>query len=335
VSAVQADYFDGARSLRHPVTLLFSGPRLKLVGQEVDLEYDLASVRISRRVANTPRWVYLPGGGACVTADNAALDRYAGESALERRVHHWESRPAYAVLSLLLIAAVVWFFIDRGVPVVADKIAQRIPAAVESEFGRRTLQALDASVLKPSTLDADDQRALRESFAQLVALAGVRAGPLEFRDSPAIGPNAFALPSGIIVVTDQLVDLSDNDDEVLAVLAHELGHVYHRHIMRSILESSATGFIVTSLTGDITSASALAAAAPTILLQTKFSRDNEREADAYAIDLMPRAGIAPANFVHILQRLEEQAKGKGTALPGFLSSHPPTPEREALAAQAH
>ena len=334
MTAIQADYFDGARSVRHPVTLLVNGSRLKLVGQEVDLEYDLGSIRMSRRVADTPRWLYLPGGGACVSGDNAALDRYARESALERRVRRWEAHPAYAVLSVLLIALAVWFLVDRAVPVAADLITQRIPPSVESNFGRRTLSALDGYVLKPTTLDADDQRVLREGFARLLAASGDRAGPLEFRSSPLIGPNAFALPSGIIVVTDELVDLSDNDEEVLAVLAHELGHVHHRHIMRSILESSATGFIVTTLTGDITSASALAAAAPTVLLQARFSRDNEREADAFAIDLMRRAGIAPVNFANILRNLEAQgeAKHKGGALPGFLSSHPPTPEREALAA---
>jgi predicted Zn-dependent protease len=153
---------------------------------------------------------------------------------------------------------------------------------------------------------------------------------LEFRASPVIGPNAFALPSGIIVVTDELVKLSRNDREVLAVLAHELGHVRYRHTMRHLLQGSATALIIAGVTGDIASTTSLAAAAPALLLQTKYSRDYEREADRYAIELLQKAGIGPSHFAAILARMENKP-GKPGALPTFLSSHPPTQERKALA----
>jgi len=83
------------------------------------------------------------------------------------------------------------------------------------------------------------------------------------------------------------------------------------------------------VTGDVASATSLAAAAPTLVLQTKFSRDNEREADAYAIDLLRRAGIEPHHFGAILARMEAQAP-RGPMLPSFLSTHPATDERKAL-----
>ena len=67
---------------------------------------------------------------------------------------------------------------------------------------------------------------------------------LEVRSAPQIGANAFALPSGIIVVTDELVALSEDDDELAAVIAHELGHVHHRHIMRTVIQNSAAALLV-------------------------------------------------------------------------------------------
>src|SRR5438094_7952747 len=94
---------------------------------------------------------------------------------------------------------------------------------------------------------------------------------LEFRQS-FIGANAFALPSGIIVVTDDLVRLSRSDDEVLGVLAHELGHVKHRHTMRRLLEGSATALIIAGGTGDLASTTSPAAAAPAARLQTTYPR---------------------------------------------------------------
>ena len=119
------------------------------------------------------------------------------------------------------------------------------------------------------------------------------------------------------------------------MLAHELGHVAHRHVMRRLLQGSATALIVAGVTGDITSTTSLAASAPVVLLQAKFSRDFESEADRYGIDLLRKARIPARSFALILERLEAATRAKHRpGLPGFLASHPPTEEREALAREA-
>ena len=180
-------------------------------------------------------------------------------------------------------------------------------------------------------LGAARQTALRARFSEMARSGGAPATlRLEFRASPLIGPNAFALPSGILILTDELVRLAKNDQEILAVLAHEMGHVQHRHSMRSLLEGSAIALIIAGITGDIASTTSLAAAAPALLLQNKFSRDNEREADQYALALLQRSGIAPHHFAAILQRMDAMAP-KGGTIPSFLSSHPPSAARAALA----
>jgi len=117
------------------------------------------------------------------------------------------------------------------------------------------------------------------------------------------------------------------------VLAHELGHVHGRHTLRRLLEGSATALIIAGVTGDIASTTSLAAAAPALLLQTRYSRDNEREADAFALRTMKAAGIDPAQFAHILLRMEAVG-GRGGGFPTFLSTHPDTEERAALARAA-
>ena len=289
--------------------------------------------RRSLRVGNTPRWLYLPGGGACVTSDNDAVDRMTRGRRYERLLHRWESRPAYAAIAIALVAAAVWLLLDSIVPKAVDAIATRIPVQTETALGEQTLSSLDQGFLKPSKLPEARQTALRSKFDAMVrATRDATPYRLEFRASPVVGPNAFALPSGIIVMTDELVKYSNNDHEVLGVLAHELGHVHHRHTMRRLLEGSATALIIAGITGDVAAATSLAAAAPALLLQTKYSRDNEREADRYAIDMMRKVNYNPGHLAAILGRMN--AKGprtKGGGLPTFLSSHPPTEEREALA----
>lgn len=331
MSVLQADYFDGKNSLKRPVSVVITGNKLKVVGRDVDEEFDARGVRRSLRIANTPRWLYLPGGGACVTADNDAVDRMTRDRHYERVLHTWESRPVYAVLAIALVVAVLWVLLYRVLPVAIEQIANRIPVEAEAALGRETLAGIDRGLMKPSKLPPGRQKTLTTKFEAMARLADPPVPyRLEFRASPVIGPNAFALPSGIIVMTDELVKRARNDQEVLAVLAHELGHVHHRHTMRRLLEGSATALIIAAVTGDIASTTSLAAAAPTLLLQAKYSRDNEREADAYAVALMRKAGIEPRHFATILARLEDDDEPRRGMFPSFLLSHPPTDERARL-----
>lgn len=333
MSVLRADYFDGRTSAKHAVSVILAAGKLKIVGREVAAEFDARRVRRSLRVADTPRWLYLPGGGACVTTDNDGVDRLTRQRSYERTLLRWESRPVYAGLAAVLAAAAFWLIVDFGLPAAAAMIAARIPLEAEAVLGRETLAGMDRYAMRPSQLPAARQAALRAKLAAMTRAAG-EAAPyrLEFRASPGIGANAFALPSGIVVVTDELVRLAKNDGEVLAVLAHELGHLHHRHAMRRLLEASATGLVVAGITGDVASASSLMASAPTVLLQSKYSRDNEREADRYAIEMLRKAGASPRAFGDILARME--AKSRGGGVPAFLSSHPATEERKALAGAA-
>jgi Zn-dependent protease with chaperone function len=333
MSVLQAVYYDGKTSQRHPVSLVLSAGKLKVVGRDVNAEFEARRVRRSLRVANTPRWLYLPGGGACVTEDNEAVDRMTRQGRYEEVLHRWESRPAYAAASILLVVAALWALVTQVVPAGVEQIAERIPVETEAVLGERTLSGMDEHLLKPSQLPEARREALARKFGDMVRAAR-EATPyrLEFRSSPVIGANAFALPSGIIVMTDEMVKASVDDAEVLGVLAHELGHVRHRHTMRRLLEGSVIVLIIAAVTGDVASATSLAAAAPTVLLQMKYSRDNEREADLYAIEMMRKAGYDPRRLAALLARIEAKVpKRFRAAVPDFLSSHPPTEEREALA----
>jgi hypothetical protein len=97
MKVIAARYFDGKRSVGHDVKVLIAGGKLRVVGQEISEEFDPRGVRRSLRIGNTPRWLYLPGGGALVMEDNDAIDALTREQQYERLLHRWESRPAYAV----------------------------------------------------------------------------------------------------------------------------------------------------------------------------------------------------------------------------------------------
>ena len=139
-----------------------------------------------------------------------------------------------------------------------------------------------------------------------------------FRKSK-IGPNAFALPSGDIVLTDEMVALMPDDAAIMGVLAHELGHLQQRHLTRRIIQTSAVGAGAALLFGDV---STVVATLPPLLLDLKYSRDVEREADDYAIAMLRQNGIALEHLAQVFVALGKLDQGTP-----YLSSHPASTER--------
>jgi predicted Zn-dependent protease len=189
----------------------------------------------------------------------------------------------------------------------------------------QALDAMDRTAFLPSRLSLADRERVRALFARVVpADDGGHQYQVAFRAAPAIGANAFALPSGTVVVTDGLVELAQDDGELLGVLAHEVGHVVNRHALRQVLADSAATVLIASVTGDIVSTSSLAAGLPVALLQAHHSRAFETEADTYALAWMRGHGVAPRHFADLLKRLEGDGTG---APPAYLSTHPATADR--------
>ncbi len=327
----RALYYDGKTSQQREVRI-WAEPsgRLRVIGEGIDFSCPIAEVRPSPRVGNTKRHLQFPDGSQCETADNDAVDAIFATLPSEapgRLIHLWESRYGYALLALALTAAALWAGITYGIPALAKQVASALPPSIETAIGRDALAGLDRVLLTPSKLPPARQEKMRALFAKMISgIEGADGYRLELRSSKRLGANAFALPSGEVVVTDQLVELAKKDDELVAVLAHEIGHLRQRHGLRRLLQDSATVLLIAAVTGDLTSIVSLASALPAILLQAKYSRDFEREADEFALDYMKRHDIPPESFGAILLRMEAR-RGAAADIPDYLSTHPATRER--------
>jgi Zn-dependent protease with chaperone function len=289
----------------------------------------LAEVEISERIANIPRRIVLTGVGAFETPDNDGVDRALAPHGHGPGLVHWlETRWPIAIASLVAVALGSFLFVRFGLPAIADLAARTLPASVDRVLGARTLELLDQVVLEPSKLPEDRQRALESRFAAMAQpLEDGHDDRLVLRVAPSLGPNAVALPSGIVVMTDELVLLAEDDEELVAVLAHELGHVRGRHALRQLLQSTGVSAVAFALLGDVSSASAFLGAVPA-LLQAKNSRDFEREADSFAKGWLVRNDIDPIRFDAILCRMQRKAGGdEDSGFARYLASHPATNER--------
>lgn len=328
--SINGHFNDGRQTRAWPAALHVSdGQQVSVVtedGVECVAPTPLRALRASSRLGNTPRHLYFPDGTSFTTEDNEAVDRlWAHAHPRAGFVHRLESRWRAIALALVVTVSVVFSGLYWGVPAGARYIAFQLPVSVNLETERLALQVLDRSAFRSSRLEADERERLLERFQPLMDASETGGLPLrvEFRDaSHSFGANALALPGGTIVFTDQLVRLARNDDELVAILAHEIGHIVERHAMRRTVQASALSVAAILLMGDVSSVAGAAASLPIILTESGYSRAFEREADRHAVQLLHAHGVAPQRLAEILHRLDPGDDG-----PGYLSTHPPTPER--------
>lgn len=326
---MRATYYDGQSARAHDVTLSIDDDRIVVTSAEGAIRSDaLGAVQIMEAIGNTRRVLRFVGGASCEVTDGAAAFAalLAGHGVNDTRVAVWGRswRIVLAVLAVMAVLAVVGY--RYGLPMMAESAANRLPASALNTLSTQLQRVLDRTVFSPTRIPAARRTAIVRAFDGLQLPVGTNANlRIEFRHSDRLGANAMALPSGTIFVTDELVDLTTDDRIVLAVIAHEAGHVYRRHGLRQIIQSTATGAFVTWYIGDV---SALGAAAPAALLEAKYSRDLEREADAYAAETLRLNGLPVSLLVDALAALEvvKDRGGSGGAL-AYLSSHPATEER--------
>lgn len=267
---------------------------------------EVTSLDVPSRLAHTQRRIGFADGSAFITQDNDAVDALLAHShtQLTSSIHSLEGSFRAVALGLLILIAGVYLGVTQGIPWAAERVATQIPQDVQNRLGRDALVFLDRIILEPSELEAAEKQRLRRLAMPALVAAGFADTDLQFRKS--IGPNALTLPDGTIVITDELVALA-NDDQLLAVVYHELGHLEGRHILRRTLQNSFLVLGVFFLTGDVNSVELLLAI-PTVVMNSAYSRDFEREADRYALEKLIANEIPIDSFAQIMTAFEEVAQ---------------------------
>jgi Zn-dependent protease with chaperone function len=331
MSDFSATYYDGRTSQQHAVTVrLDDAQRLIIEGLLTPTSYSLDEIRIAPRLGDTVRSIHLPGGAKCESPDNAAIDALAQKKGKRRGaglVHRLESQWPWALLSLAVVLVVVVVGFKWGIPLVARQVAMNVPNEMAYDLGAGTLATLDRTMFTASQLPEQRQSELRRAFRGISESYSDLPLRLEFRH--ASFPNAFALPDGTVVLTDRLAQDAKTDEQILSVLAHEVGHVAHRHTLRMALENSSVALLAAVTLGDATQIATVAGALPALYANAQYSRAHETEADTFALEYLEKHGIAKHHFADMLELLQRSMGGEandGGALQ-YLSSHPPTQER--------
>ncbi len=239
-----------------------------------------------------------------------------------------------AFVAFMALVALVFCIYRWGIPAVADEAANLMPDAWAKNIEASVMKEVDSNMCKTSELPDSRQIKLLQRFSalQMAATPIVQAAPeakLIFRSCALMGPNAFNIGREIIVLTDEMVKFAGNDDAVLGILAHELGHLESDHVMRGILRYAGVGLVATALLGDVSS---IVAAAPTLVMRNQFTQVFEREADAHALARLKAANISTKPLATVFKKLnknDDSGEGDGKRWEWMLS-HPDSGERAKL-----
>lgn len=176
---------------------------------------------------------------------------------------------------------------------------------------------------QPTSRDAALNARVRRVGERIVQGAGLGNRSWDYAVFVSDSPNAFVLPSGKIGVTTSLLALARNDDQLGAVLGHEVGHVVARHAAERYSNTAVAGVglsVLQGAAGDygqaVGSIGGLAAQYGVLL---PYSRRDELEADRLGVDYMAAAGYKPSEAVALWRIMAAQRQG---STPEFASTHP-------------
>lgn len=292
---------------------------------------------ISDRIGNIPRRITFYDGVVFETDDNDAIDQYLNTKiswlsfitpSLERL-----GKPLILLVVLAIISG--YFIVQYGIPYASRVAALQTPDFIPATLDRSTLSTIDEYLMEETTLPVKRREELQSKFAELLQTkreiqpGDDREYQLLFRNGGTMGANAFALPGGTIIATDEFIELAKNDDEIISVLAHEIGHVEYQHGLQQIYKSLGIYALIGVMTGGSVDFSAEILSQGAVLLELKSSRGFETEADEYAIELLKADGKDPRLLADILDRLIHQDCDGDDCEDGaaWLSTHPASDER--------
>jgi len=234
-----------------------------------------------------------------------------------------ERTPSLIIFSIVFVISLVFATIKWGVPTASYHIAHYLPEETLKRLGDESEEYV-YQITDESEISEERQQEIIQKYQKL--LAGQKPAKVVFRQGGGLGANALAIPNNTIILTDELVDLAQDDREILGVLAHEQGHLELKHSLQQTVSSLGFGVLLMLITGDTSN---LLATLPAAAIGAKYSRDFESEADHYALEKMHKNKISTIYFAQFLERLSEDAEEEATenSVTSLLQSHPATKER--------
>ena len=287
----------------------------------------LSAIKIDPPLGSAARKMTFPDGTVFETSDHAGIEALTGRTS-GSLLHDLEQfRPRLiGIVSVCILA--VWVFWRYGLDILVAAAIWITPPVVVDQIDRGTLQTIDFTMAEDSRLTEKDKQKVRDVFDRMMAVLDPDQRDdigftLLFRDMPGLGPNAFALPGGTIVMTDEFVEMFGQPDILAGVLGHEIGHVYEKHGLKQTSRSLGIYVLIGFMAGDTGPVIEDILLEGNLLLSLSYSRGHESDADQFGLRLSKKAGYDPSGLKQFFVELSELVGDP----PQWLSTHPTNVER--------
>lgn len=325
----------GGRSPRGMLSI--AAGEVRFDGGEVYVQMPLSGLQIAAGGHNNEQFMLQHSsrpGWIIATAGQQFLDELAAAADDDLKRQIFFARKRKVVLTKFYLIGGVFLLIIGGAilllvmlkSTLARAVANRLPLAWEQQFGDAAFE----SIRKQMKIIEDPKWEAQLNVVRAKLLPGMTNStlPIIIHVAESKDLNAFALPGGHIVVFTGLLETVDRPEELAGVLAHEIAHVTERHVLRKMIESLGLVLVIQALFGDTSGLLAVATEGSELLLQQKFSRDFEREADDVGWNNLVVANIDPRGMIDFFTKLQKElANNPAEGKLSILATHPPTAER--------
>ncbi len=333
------------RIINKPASL-YLDPELDLY--QIQTEFDafrcqgnLSAIRCSPRLANLERRLHLSDQFLFTTDDNDLVDAYL---ATTHRAHGHKSDQVLHKLEshfgrTLLIGLILCSILCTGLYALYLHAPQYLAAHTPPNIVHSLSIPLEKTLLEDLPSSQLSKQRLKEIQSLLPPLLQfAKPAPRQYtlrirQGGDKLGANAIALPHGTIIMTDELIALSENPAQIQAILAHEIAHIEQGHGLQSLYRSlGALALLNILLTGGADFILEIASFG-VLIDSISYSRQHENQADSRGFELLDHLDISTKHFANILQKLDQAAREEDhpeTTLHKYskwLNSHPDTSER--------
>ncbi|MCL1036741.1 M48 family metallopeptidase [Shewanella submarina] len=333
---ITGQYYRAGHSECIEAVLEYSGQGIKVINGDTCLEQvGLDEVKVASPIPGVASEVVFISGARFVPRDKHHRWQF-GQSRLAEKLERSKAVIIGAVIAVPVALYVMFFHL---LPAAAQASVHFVPDEVIEQMGSQAFLIIEKTMLDPSELEASVKSDIESDWNNALDTLKLdrERYQLGFYRSDVLGANAFALPNGQIVMTDELAELlKDNRHASLAVLLHEIGHVKHQHSVKMVAQSAGAAIVVAMLFGDLETSSEVLLGTGSVLIESAFSRDMEREADDYALNKLVLLGISPVAFADAMRALAKAHQlelGDGEESSQYLSTHPGISERIEYAEQ--
>ena len=282
----------------------------------------LSEVQIDAALGRTARKLSFADGTVFETSDHDGFAQLDGNSH-GARLHRLERFGPHLIGFTIACLAGAYLLWRYGLDILAALAVAMTPAVVVEQIDRGTLQTIDYVMAEPSRLNEAEKDRARMIYERVIAVLpdeerNARDFTLLFRDMPSVGPNAFALPGGTMVMTDDLIRSFANENVLAGILGHEIGHVVEEHGLRRLYRSLGAHILVALLAGETGPLMEDLLLEGNALLALSYGRKQETSADEFGLTLSHRAGYDPAGLKQFFEALSNMM---GEEIQ-WMSSHP-------------